>query len=94
MVTVDPKARTVTYNPEFYVMKHFSRFIAPGAVRLGTSGSLSANAVAFDNPDGTRVVVVANPLKEKRPCVLDNGHTICQMILPPESFNTDCFPRC
>lgn len=94
MVTIDPQARTVTYNPEFYVMKHFSRFIAPGAVRLGTSGSLSANAVAFANPDGTRVVVVANPLKNERRCVVDNGHAACQIILPPESFNTVSFPPC
>ena len=93
LMTVDPRSRTVTYNPEFYVIKHFSRFIAPGAVRLGTSGCLSANAVAFVNPDGTRVAVVANPLKTARRCVLGNGHTTCQIVLPPESFNTVCFEQ-
>ena len=92
MVTVDPQSGQVTYNPEFYVMKHFSRFIAPGAVRLETKGPLSANAVAFENPDDSRVVVVANPLKTERPCVLGEGQGAAALLLKPESFNTVVLP--
>ncbi len=88
MVTVDPASQTVTYNPEFHVMKHFSRFIAPGAVRVGVSGCLAANAVAFENPDGSRVAIVSNPLKTPRLCVLGDGQQTVSLTLPPESFNT------
>jgi glucosylceramidase len=88
MVTVDPDTQGVVYNPEFYVMKHFSRFIAPGAVRMGVSGGMAGNAVAFENPDGSRVAVVANPLKTERQCVLGEGSRTISFILSPESFNT------
>ncbi len=88
MVTVDPQTRQVTLNPEFHVMKHFSRFIAPGAVRLPLAGCLAANALAFENPDGSRVTVVANPLKTERACVLGDEQTAVRVTLAPESFNT------
>jgi glucosylceramidase len=88
MVTVDAGNQSVTYNPEFHVMKHFSRFIDPGAVRRGVSGCLSGNAVAFENPDGSRVAVVANPLKMKRSCVIADETQCVELALLPESFNT------
>ena len=88
MVTINPETQVVTYNPEFYVMKHFSRFIMPGAVRVGVSGCLAANAVAFENPDRTQVTVIANPLKIERLCVLGDGQNFVRLVLPPESFNT------
>lgn len=91
MVTVNGETQEVTFNPEFHVMKHYSHFIAPGAVRMGLAGCLAANAVAFENPDGSRVVVVANPLKNERRCVLGEGSRFSSMSLPPESFNTVVF---
>ncbi len=88
MVTVDPATKQVYYNPEFYVMKHFSRFISPGAVRLEVKGRLAANAVAFENPDGTRVAVVANPLQTERECVVEDCAGSFRFTMPPESFST------
>ena len=58
MVTVHTDTRTVTYNPEFYMMKHFSAFIAPGAKRIGATGR--DDVLAFRNPDGALVVEAAN----------------------------------
>lgn len=45
----------------YYYIGHFSRYIQPGARRIGSStyNSLIEN-VAFLNPDGTRVVVLLN----------------------------------
>lgn len=88
MITVDPVAQTVTFNPEFYVMKHFSNFIAPGAARLGLHGSWTGNAVAFANPDGGKVVVVANPFADARAMTLEANGTRVTMTLPGYSFNT------
>jgi len=39
----------------YYVARHFSQFVDPGAKVLGTSGG---DAVAFRNPDGSLVAVV------------------------------------
>jgi len=43
-------------TPAYYVFRHFSQFVDPGATVVGTSGS--TDSVAFKNPDGSLVVVV------------------------------------
>lgn len=50
-------------NVEFYAIGHFSKFIRPGAYRLGSnelSDSYGLKSVAFLNADGSRVLVVLN----------------------------------
>ncbi len=88
MITVDPVQKTFVFNPEFYVMKHFSQFIDKNAVRLGLTGEWSANAVAFMNPDESRVLVLQNPFPESRRVVLEDGSKLLTLHLQPESFNT------
>jgi len=61
MITVDPETGGITYNPEFYVIKHFARFIQPGARRILLSGPWKSNTVAFENPDATTALVIKNP---------------------------------
>lgn len=53
---------TVTYNAEYYVLGHISKFVKPGAVRIGsnTFGQGNIENVAFRNPDGSTVLVVHN----------------------------------
>jgi hypothetical protein len=31
MVTIDPGTKAISWQPEFYVMKHLTRFVSPGA---------------------------------------------------------------
>jgi glucosylceramidase len=88
MVTVDLATQEVAYTPEFHLMKHFSRFIEPGAVRLGLRGEWTGNAVAFRNPDGARVVVIQNPLKEAHELVFREERGGFAARLAPESWNT------
>jgi glucosylceramidase len=86
MITID--GARVIYNPEFYVLRHFARAIAPGARRLETGGAGSGNAVAFVNPDGSRVAVIRNPLAEPVPLDLSVESHHFQALLAPESINT------
>jgi len=88
LITIDPRTGTVTYNPEFYLMKHFSHFVRPGAVRMGLKGPWTGDALAFQNPDGELVVVVANPFRETRHLVLEIGGRSVSAQLEGESFNT------
>lgn len=37
LITVNAKNKTYKWNPEFYLMKHFSHYVQPGAVLLETS---------------------------------------------------------
>jgi glucosylceramidase len=61
MITITPATQTVRYNPEFYIMKHWSYYIRVGAVRVhSTNSSGSLRAVAFKNPDGTVILEVQN----------------------------------
>ncbi len=82
MITV--KDGEVIYNPEFYLMKHFSAFVKPGAKYLKTNGNWSSNSVAFKNPDGKVVIVTANPYKEDKTMDIAGK---C-FLLPEESFST------
>jgi glucosylceramidase len=44
-------------TPTYYVFRHLSQFVDPGAKVVGTSGG---DALAFKNPDGTVVAVMYN----------------------------------
>lgn len=92
MITVNPADRKPILNPEYYVMKHFSHFVLPGARRIGLRGSWTGDAVAFQNTDGQRVVVIANPFKESRVLNLPLGEITHRLELEPESFNTIVIP--
>lgn len=73
-----------TIRPEFWVTKHYAHFVRLGARRLGLRGPWSARSVAFENPDGSRVLVTGNPLDT--PVTVDlAGDTF---TLPPASVAT------
>jgi glucosylceramidase len=61
-VTVDNSAGTATYNAEYYVLGQASKFVKPGAVRIGsnTFGSGNLEDVAFKNPDGSDALIALN----------------------------------
>ncbi len=88
MLTIDPGQNIAIINPEYYVMQHFSRFAAPGSVRVGLKGPWSGHSVAFRTPDGGVTLVLANPYKEKRMLHLDSGSAEYAFELEPESFHT------
>jgi glucosylceramidase len=88
MVTIDPKTKAIAWQPEFYVMKHLTRFVSPGARVAGVSRFWAANAIAFENPDGERVVFVTNPWKEPRTLTIGDGPARVSVTLDARSFNT------
>ena len=88
-VVIDTHTGTVTYTPEFYLTKHFSYFVRPGAVRLKLMGTWS-DALAFRNPDGTIVLIVANVGKSASDKVLtlQMGDRFGTVTIPAHSFST------
>lgn len=59
VVTIDPRAGAVTRNVEYYVLGHASRYVLPGAWRVGVArrgGGIEA--AAFLNRDGSRVAIL------------------------------------
>ncbi len=76
----------VSYNPEFYLMKHFSAFVRPGAryLQLDTD----ENCLAFANPDGEVIVVYYNETDESRQRTLAVGRSMMTVELPAKSLST------
>jgi len=91
MVTVEPETGRMIFNPEFYVMKHFSHFIDAGAVRMEAKGHWAGNAVVFRNPDGNIVAVVGNGLDRARAFSFKAEGETVSLELPPMSWNTIVF---
>jgi glucosylceramidase len=64
IVTIDDSVSpaNVTLNIEYYILGHLSKFVAPGAHRIDTNtfGPGSVEDVAFQNPDGSIVLLVLN----------------------------------
>jgi glucosylceramidase len=91
MITVDPATKQAILNPEYYVMKHFSHFVSPASIRIGLKGPWTGNALAFEKPNGEKVVIVANPFEETKVLRLSDGTSVRVFELEPESFNTIVF---
>jgi glucosylceramidase len=61
VITVNSQSGAVTYNADYYALGHFSKFVRPGAVRIGSSAPGGAlRQVAFANADGRLAVVTHN----------------------------------
>jgi glucosylceramidase len=89
LVTVNISKKTITYNPEFYSMKHYSYYIAPGAVRIKTTtANANLSAIAFKNPDGAIILEVANNAAKTISPVIKLGSKIFTPSLTDSSMNT------
>ena len=73
-----------TYTPEFYLMKHLSHFVKRGARYVSVNGEFSSSCIAFINPDGTKVLAVANPYTEEKTVTVEGR----SYLLPSRSIST------
>jgi glucosylceramidase len=64
VVTIDSSTSpaTITNNVEYYVLGHVAKFVVPGAYRIDSNSFAhgSIEDVAFQNPDGSIVLLVLN----------------------------------
>lgn len=76
----------------YYYIGQFSRYIRRGAVRLAvTRFSDRVEAVAFENPDGSRVVVLLNRTGEEISLSLREGTEGISFSLQPHTICTVCY---
>ena len=65
VVIINKTTHEVTYTGTYWYLAHFSKFVRPGAVRIGTSGTRKGvRAMAFEASDGRYVVELLNSLRE------------------------------
>jgi len=84
LLTVDTATKKLNVTPAYYVYRHFSQFVAPGAVVLGTTGG---DAIAFKNPNGTIVTVMYNTGAAKSYLVAVGGKKL-QFQMPSGGWAT------
>ena len=66
-VIVDTDKDEVYFTPLYYVMSHFSKFMRPGALKIGCKiDNKELVATAVKNPDGSIALVVFNPTEKKQ----------------------------
>ncbi len=73
---------SVTATPAYYVFRHVSQYVQPGATVVGTSGG---DAVAFKNPDNSLVAVVYNSGAENKSFIVKIGGKMLQFDMPGDS---------
>ncbi len=93
IVTIGP-GDTVTPNAEYYALGQLSRFVQPGAVRIASTsfGTTGWNGevmdVAFQNPDGSTVLVAHNEADNPQAFAVQEGQQRFTYTLPTYSLAT------
>ncbi|MCB9337075.1 MAG: glycoside hydrolase family 30 protein [Lewinellaceae bacterium] len=88
-VIVDPEKDEVYFTPLYYTLSHFSKFIRPGATRIGweMNGS-DLQVTAAENPDGSVAVVVFNPTEKETPFTLSLGEQSKPLKISAKAIQT------
>lgn len=87
LIIVDAATKSFQYTPEYYVMKHLSHYVQPGAYKLEITGTFN-NLLAFLNPDKSIVVALANESNDDRIVSIQVGDRVYQPSLPAHSIST------
>ena len=88
MISIDSESKSVTYNPEFFLMKHLSAFVKKGDVKLEADGD-TQNALVFYDKDKNEVIVVTyNDKAENCELILSVDNKQISAELNAKSFNT------
>jgi len=88
-VLINTDTREVYYTPLYDVMCHFSRFIRPGAFRIGVdSGVADLMVTACLNPDGRIAVVLLNQAGATVAYQLVLGDQTIQVTIPAQALQT------
>lgn len=87
-ITVN-NSTSYTRNVAYYIIGQISKFVKPGAVRIGassTSGSILS--VAFKNPDGTTALVIYNTSGSSNTIKVVSGSSAFNYAVPGSSAVT------
>jgi glucosylceramidase len=88
-VIVDPENDEVYYTPLYYTLAHFSKFIRPGAVRIGFENpDADLLVTAAQNPDGSIAVVVFNPTEKEKTLSLSLGEQSTPLKISGKAIQT------
>jgi glucosylceramidase len=88
MVTIHSQTKEITRSGQHWAFAHFSRHVRRGASRFESQSTLAGvNHIAFENPDGQKVLVVTNS-GPARMATLQQSGQIADVALAPDSITT------
>jgi glucosylceramidase len=88
-VLVDVQTAQVHYQPSYYYIAHFAKFVRPGATRLEAGASSDVlQSIAFSNPDGDIAAIVVNPTAESQQFTLALGDDARACTIPARAIQT------
>jgi glucosylceramidase len=89
VVIIDRQTKEVTYTGLYYYLAHFSKFVRPGAVRVGTTGLVNGvRCLTFQAKDGGMVAEIMNSRKQAARVRLNWHGRAVNLDLPFESITT------
>ena len=85
----DTTTDTVEVKPMFHAIGQFSKYIRPGAVRIGSSSfSPRVEVTAAQNPDGSVAVVILHTGQNRKMIHLRTEGMITRVVVPGNSIST------
>jgi glucosylceramidase len=94
VVIIDRKTHQVTYTGCYYYLAHFSKFVRPGAVRVGVDGSAKdVRCLAFKSPKDKLIAELMNSGDTSNEVRLDFGSKSLRVTLAPRSITTCMWRR-
>lgn len=89
VVTIDSQTGAITRTQEYYAFGHASRFVRPGAVRIGSPAKVGdLRTVAFRNRDGGHVLIVLNVGQAPASFAIGDGALRFKASLPARAAGT------
>lgn len=79
---------TVTKNVSYYIIAHASKFVPPGSVRIESSYADQIPNVAFQTPDGTKVLIALNETDADKKFTIQQSSLSQPVSLPAHSVAT------
>jgi glucosylceramidase len=88
-VIVDPEQDEIYLTPLYYTLAHFSRYIRPGAVRIGFENtSDNVMVTAARNPDGSIAVIILNTNEEAKGIQLSLNEKSVEFAITGKAIQT------
>lgn len=92
-VIVDPEKDEVYFTPLYHTMAHFSKYIRPGAVRIGFEISdEEVLMTAAKNPDGSIALVILNMKEEAKNIKISLGDRSVNVKINAQAIQTVIIP--
>jgi glucosylceramidase len=89
VVIIDRNTKKVSYTGLYYALAHFSKFVWPGSIRIGSAGNEpGVRCVAFKSPDGGFVAQLVNSRNEDAKVSVESHGRSLSLSLPPVSIST------